>query len=258
MPLCGKLKCLPAAVASAFTFAISAQADTVFDKGTIFVEPGLVTENDPSTFVGVTDLGTDERVMFDRRTNGFETYEAFLFKASFSNDFTIEIQVNPEFGSIDTARRTAVLYSGYIGQLPSALLADVETVWIHRGTQPFGGGNNNLLIHTGQASLYTSAGILEETLIHEAVHTSLDAIHGAASGWLNAQKEDGIFISPYAAQFPNREDLAETFLLYLGATYLSDRMNPDDVMAIQDGLTARMEYLEAQEFDLSPLIEPKP
>ena len=60
----------------------------------------------------------------------------------------------------------------------------METVWIHRGVEPFGGGNFNILIHTGQAAEYVAAGILEETLVHEAVHSSLDGTHAAAAGWL--------------------------------------------------------------------------
>jgi hypothetical protein len=51
-----------------------------------------------------------------------------------------------------------------IGRLPTVLRSQLRTVWIHQGVEPFGGGNNNLLIHTGQADLYYASGILEETL----------------------------------------------------------------------------------------------
>ena len=68
-------------------------------------------------------------------------------------------------------------YGEEIGRLPTALRKDVETVWIHKGVELFGGGNNNLLIHTGQAVDYIYEGILEEVLVHEAAHTSLDTYH---------------------------------------------------------------------------------
>ena len=34
--------------------------------------------------------------------------------------------------------------------MPTVLRTDVETVWIHKGEEPWGGGNNNLLIHVDQ------------------------------------------------------------------------------------------------------------
>jgi hypothetical protein len=110
------------------------------------------------------------------------------------------------------------MHRAVIGKLPTALRAEVQTVWIHRGTQPFGGGNNNVLIHTGQADLYFADGILEETLVHEASHTSLDTPHASAAGWLAAQAADAEFISTYARDNADREDFAESFLALLSGS----------------------------------------
>ena len=80
------------------------------------------------------------------------TYNAFLFDAAFTDGFGLEIQVNPEFQTFDAVRQAAKKYSWLIGQLPRALRqSDFQTVWIHKGVELFGGGNNNVLIHTGQA-----------------------------------------------------------------------------------------------------------
>ena len=122
--------------------------------------------------------------MFDRRVNDFITINAHLFNASFDDGLSAEIQVNPEFGSKDDALQEAEKYAVVIGRLPTALRSRVETGWIHKGTEPFGGGNNNLLIHTGQGDLYIADGILEETFVHEGAHTSLDPDHAAAPAWL--------------------------------------------------------------------------
>ena len=67
---------------------------------------------------------------------------------------SIEIQVNPEFQNSVTAEVEALKFAEVIGRLPTALRIDVETVWIHKGIELFGGGNNNILIHTGQSTLY--------------------------------------------------------------------------------------------------------
>jgi len=117
--------------------------------GTIFIDPDIITSSDPTTFQNMSYEGQDSRTMFDRRVNAFITLNPYLFNANFDDGLTAEIQVNPEFGSEDDALPEAEKYAVVIGRLPTALRIRVETVWIHKGTEPFGGGNDNLLIHTG-------------------------------------------------------------------------------------------------------------
>ena len=65
-----------------------------------------------------------------------------------------------------------------MGQLPKSLRTDVKTMWIHKGEEAWGGGNNNILTHTGQGEIYENwngGDISQETLIHEGTHTSLDS-----------------------------------------------------------------------------------
>ena len=57
----------------------------------------------------------------------------------------IEVQVNPEFGEAE-ALAVAEKYSGAVGRLPAFLLADVDTLWIHRGNEGFGGGHRDALL----------------------------------------------------------------------------------------------------------------
>ena len=228
----------------------------VFDppySGTIFIDPDIITEDDITTFIDAPYAGQGMRTMFDRRVNGWITVNAYLFNATFDDNLTSEIQVNPEFGSSDTAFVYAERYGIAIGRLPTVLRDDVETVWIHQGTQPFGGGNNNLLIHTGQALDYIDDGILEEALIHEAAHTSLDSDHASSAGWLSAQTMDGEFISTYAQDYPNREDIAESFLLYLAIRYRSDRITQSTYQTITQTIPNRIQYFDDQLFNLYPI-----
>ena len=216
--------------------------------GTIFLDPDIITESDPTTYQKLTDADRGERNMYDRRS-GWVYLNAFLFNASFNDGADIEIQVNPEFGDADVARAEALKYAPVIGRLPKCLRKDVETVWIHMGNNPFGGGNDNLLIHTGQAAQYSADGILEETLVHEAAHTSLDAPHANASEWLAAQDADGEFISTYARDNPYREDIAESFLPYFAFRYRSDRITESLADVIAKTIPNRIAYFDKQEFD---------
>ena len=231
-------------------------------SGTIFLDSDIITENDPTTLTGLTAAGRGSRQMFDRRANAFITVDAYLFNATFSGGSgTVEIQVNPEFGSAEAARVEAEKYAPVIGRLPAILRRDLETVWIHKGLEPFGGGNNNLLIHTEQGDSYAADGILEETFVHEATHTSLDSPHATSSGWRAAQANDPDFISTYAQDFPDHEDLAESFLPWLALRYARNRISDDLADTISATIPNRVAYFDSQNFNMAPLqlsSEPTP
>jgi hypothetical protein len=222
-------------------------------SGTIFLDPDIITPDDPTSFETLTAIGQGQRVMYDRRVSNWITVEAYLFLVTFDDGLSVEVQVNPEFGNSEVSQAEAEKYATVIGRLPTSLRKDVETVWIHKGTQPFGGGNKNLLIHVGQADLYVKDGILEETFVHEASHTSLDAIHSASADWLEAQEKDPTFISTYARDNPTREDMAETFLVYLATRHRKDRISSAMEKTVLSAIPNRIQYLDGQSWDLYPV-----
>ena len=126
-------------------------------------------------------------------------------------------------------------------------------MWIHKGVEPFGGGNNNLLIHVGQGDLYLAQGILEETFVHEATHTSLDADHAASAGWLLAQSKDVNFISMYARDAPAREDVAERVLAWLAVRYRANRIGPSLRATIEQVIPNRMAYFDSLNLVILPV-----
>lgn len=222
-------------------------------SGTIFIDPDIITASDPTTFQSLTPTGQGMRTMFDRRANAFIQLQAYLFNAAFSDGLSAEVQVNPEFGSVEAARIQADKYAVVIGRLPRALRVSVATVWIHQGVQPFGGGNNNLLIHVGQGDLYLADGILEETFVHEAAHTSLDAAHATSAGWVTAQTRDVNFISTYARDNPTREDIAESFLPYLAVKYRSGRITAELAATIRQFIPNRIAYFDSLNLTMLPV-----
>ena len=221
--------------------------------GTIFLDPDIITQSDPTTFTGLTPAGQGSRIMFDRRANDFITLNAFLFDAAFDDGLTTEIQVNPEFETVANAQVEAEKYADAIGRLTTGLRQRVKTVWIHKGVEAFGGGNDNILIHTGQSLLYEDDGILEETLVHEATHTSLDPDHKDAPGWLAAQQVDPTFISTYAQDNAEREDLAESYLMFIAVRYRRDRISDELAEQIMATMPHRMAYFSSLDLDMHPI-----
>lgn len=221
-------------------------------SGTIFFDPDIIKPSDPSAIKSTTYTGRGSVTMYDRRASNWVSVNAYLFDVVWNDGLTSRAQVNPEFGSISAATVEAEKYAFLIGQLPYCLRTDVNEIWIHKGTKPFGGGNNSILIHTGQTTNYENNGILEETLVHEACHTSLDAAHASSDGWKNAQNLDNEFISTYARDNPTREDIAETFLTWLAVRYRKDEISTTDFNKITQAIPNRLAYFDGLELNLSP------
>ena len=80
--------------------------------------------------------------------------------------------------------------------------------------------------------------------------TSLDSYHANNEEWLNAQLEDGNFISTYAQEHPFREDIAESFLPYFALKYRSDRISTELAKIISTTIPNRIKYFEKQDFGL--------
>ena len=240
---------------------VSAQAESPSEPpypGTVFLDPDVITPSDPSSLIDVTYAGRGQRTMFDRRPADWIIINAYLFNARFDDGLNSEIQVNPEFESVPAAQGVADKYARMIGQLPTVLRTRVETVWIHKGEELWGGGNDNILIHVDQYAYDPDfRDFEEEVLIHESGHTSLDPEHVRAPGWLAAQTADGGFISTYARDNPIREDLAESVLPWLAVRYRLDRISSADEHKILNAIPNRLAYFDRAilDRDMYPITE---
>ena len=222
-------------------------------QGTAFIDPDLIVASDPSDLLSLDSAGRGVRTMFDRRADAFVPTDAYLFNATFEGEAVVEVQVNVEFGDAVLAERHAAFYARAIGQLPAGLRTRVETVWVHRGDMPFGGGNDNILIHTGKAAEYLRDGVLEEILMHEAAHTSLDPVHAAADAWLAAQEADGGFVSDYARDHPGREDVAESFGPFFAFRHRRERISRGMAETIETTMPNRIDYFDRLDLDMHPV-----
>ena len=214
--------------------------------GTVWI-PGtsdILNTYDPSFFRSLKKITDAPREMFDRRTGSFDTVNPFLFEAYFADGLKIEVQVNSEFETPDSAEAAALIYLYAVGQLPTELRQEVDTIWLHKGDEDFGGGNNNLLIHHERGLTYIDQEVLEEVFLHEASHTSLDP-HHYGEEWEKARSADANnYISLYAKDNPDREDIAETFPMYYALRYKASRVSTDLLRTIQNTVPNRIKYFD--------------
>lgn len=222
--------------------------------GTLFVDPDIITDNDPTTYVSTSFVGRETRNMFDRRTNKFGIVNnVFLFDVKYSDmERTVEAQINPEFGTQTDALAEVSKYVGAIGQIPRVLRNDLKTLWVHKGYHAFGGGNENFLIHQEQGDEYIKDGILAEVFLHEGVHTSLDGRTYNDAAWGSAALSDPEFISTYARDNPQGEDVSESFPVWFAVRHRQSRISSENYKKITKAIPSRLKYFDAQCHNLGP------
>ena len=222
--------------------------------GTVSISPRVIEPSDPTRLGCITYAGRGERYVHDRRSAKWITINAYLFDVRYGGQ-VVEFRVNPEFGSIEAAQAEVETYAPALGQMPTVLLSAITYVNIHAGKEVWGGGGGGrtgILIHTDQGEDYIRRGFMEEVFVHEATHAALDPAHKDSPGWRAVQAADGVFISTYARDHPDREDVAESFLAWFAVRYQPERLTAVDRAIILRTMPNRLAYFDEQGFDMSP------
>ena len=215
--------------------------------GTAVETARVIEPSDPTRLGSITYAGRGERFVYDRRPATRVTINAYLFDVRYAGQ-VVEFRVNPEFGSREAAQAEVETYAPALGQMPAVLLSAMKHVVIHAGNDDWGGG----LIHTDRGKEYIRRGVMEEIFVHEAAHHALDMSHSDSPGWRAAQAADGAFISTYARDHPNREDIAESFEAWLAVRYQPERLTSAQRAVILRTIPNRLAYFDEQGFDMSP------
>lgn len=223
-------------------------ADTVFD---------IVQTQDPSKFVCLSYQGRALRQMWDKRLDNEFDYEVFLFEAHFTDSPPFSIIVNPEFETKSTAEIEVRRYTRELGQLPLTFRHGIRQFGIHKGTPTYSGGPGKIFVYADKTTQRIAENHLEESLLHEAIHATLDAEFARSPEWSAAQQSDGEFITDYAKRHPNREDLAESALFSYGLIVFPGRIPPVDSAVIEQTIPARLAFF-SDLLSQTPQVLPAP
>jgi len=203
----------------------------------------IIQRSDVSSFSCLNYMGRLERQVWDKRVDGEPEINTFLFHAHYSDGTYIKIVLNPEFENVESARLEAKRYTHAIGQLPVILRQGIRYFGIHKGNKGFHAGNEQIIVYSDRASIRIKDDHLEESLFHEAVHASWDEELRLSREWRQAQKIDGRFLTKYAENSPEREDLAETALFAFALLHHPGRIPPVDTQVIESTVPERIEFI---------------
>ena len=254
-----------------FFFILLCMANTIFSQsethymsseGTIFKYPETITSNDPTSFekLSMSSLEKDIR-MYDREAKDGEgnwiSVEAYVFDLNYNDGLSAKVRVRKDdYTKEDDARKDAEKYAKMMGQLPRFLRGSVKFINLMKGDREWGGNSATQAIdmQIGDISKdYEARGILEETLVHESCHVYFSDTKHNAPDWVKAKKDDPLFISKYASDFPQREDFAESVVPYIALKFRRSRITVDQAKEIVQAIPNRIKYLEKEKYKMYPL-----
>ena len=221
--------------------------------GTVWLSRDVITTADPTGLRSVEYTGRGERVIWDYRELDWVTVDAYLFVAQIY-DYEVEFQINPEFGSEEAARNEVDVYAPTLGRLPNVLISRLRAVHVNAGADGVGGNwhDQSITIHTDDGRKTLGDGFFEEALFHEGTHVSVEGLVKETPEWRAAQAEDGDFISNYARDYPDREDVAESLLTYFIVRFRPNRVTAVELAAIEEAIPNRILYFDGLALDWSP------
>jgi len=218
-----------------------------YGYGTIFgVFRPTILSSDSSKYLSTSPNGRGNRNMFSRTLGRFYWTNAYLYNVRFSDQsHAVEFRVDPRLGS---GYNKVVHYARVLGRTPKFTRARVYNFDIAPGSHPQAGGGSyelkTLHIELDYARTVEASGSLEEMLMHEAGHVSLQNLQSTAA-WQRAAAADGNHISIYARNNPGREDVTESIIPWFATRCRTNRFSQRDLQTICSAIPNRLAYLDS-------------
>lgn len=225
----------------------AAAAAPLFENSVVSNDIDFIMASDPAVPACMRYLGQASQEMPGALdSDELVVEDVYQFEVSFLDRSQIGIWVHPTVGSKVDARDLAGQLLGPLGRLPAIMRHRLSHVVVHSGYHAAFAEHlgHFFVLYADNIQARIDTHDLDETVFHESVHATLDADWSQSAEWLQAQESDGQFITDYAAEKPDGEDLAETALF--GLTYLRhrDRLPPEVVSGMEAMIPSRLAFLQ--------------
>lgn len=158
--------------------------------------------------------GTGRREMPDKRNNILNTDGVYTFNVEYEDGSSVGIWVHPDIRSMKLATEFATNIINPIGKLHPIMREKLDHIVVHNGDETAFAESDAqfFVLYSDNIATRITNNDLEETVFHEAVHATLDNQYAQSEAWKTAVTKDNAYITDYAANNPNKEDLAESAL----------------------------------------------
>jgi len=188
---------------------------TLFPNSVVSNDIDFITESDPDAYQELVFLGRDSREMpGDPKGGGLFDSNAFIFETRYNDGGSLEIWCHSAFETQELAQEYVEKLGPRLGKLPDFQRNLLDHVVIHKGDSgAFAEIEGQFFIlYSDNMDKRISTHDLEETVFHESVHASYQFMYQNDQSWLSAQEQDNAFVTDYAQDNPNLEDMAESAL----------------------------------------------
>ena len=238
----------------------SQNSNYIYESGTLWYAGfyDILKASDESVFDTSSYKNLATALMWDRTANNgngaWTEPLSWIYTIRYQDNVTAEVRVRQIDYTKTEANEAVSRYSDYLGRLPFVLRNGIKLINIMTAEANFGGNNwnNSIDIYEGTLSeTLLRDGNMEEMLLHEGTHAALDYLYN--ENWIVERNKDAKFISKYAYENPNREDISETFAVWLAVRNIENRLSADDYTKVTEGLSNRIAYLNSLNFNISPI-----
>jgi len=228
--------------------------------GTMWDLPNLIDSSDYTIYSTSINQGLEIRLFYDKSIPDFKYYSARVFKVNFGDNLSVDFEIHSEF-SVEESNNLVEKYAPLVGQLGKDLRRNIQSIEFLKGDEVASAQKSedlsyaNITLHTGWLTNTVETRLdgdkTEELLIHESAHLSIDSYVYNKQGWIDAVNLDNNYISTYAKENPNSEDVAETFQAYIAVKYFPERISNSLRDTILSVCLNRFKYFDSLNFDLS-------
>lgn len=207
----------------------------------------LLRPGDPAAAYCLADLGVGPGEFYRKDIDELVFPEqTFFFEARYDDGSVVEIRIHPDVVVDSNAPAQAERIAEPISLLPTELRRDIQRLGLLFGesTAQADGGGEGIHVYADNVAVREAANRFEETIFHESVHTSLDDTYAADPEWRAAQVADDGYLTEYAADYPDTEDLAETALYAWALIHHPERISEADETAWRSLVPARISFID--------------
>lgn len=238
-------------------FGAAAHAEPLFKNSVASNDLDFITEDDPHAFHCVEFSGRDRREMPDKRGGDLFADDAFVFTARFKDGTDVGIWVHPDFETLDDARAHVEMITEPLGKLPTMMRRKLSHVVLHKGDETAFAEDQGhfFILYSENMETRVRNRDIEETVFHESVHATLDAEYLNSAAWTGAQEADSAFITNYAEQKPDKEDMAESALFARAVLWHPGRLPPEIEQKVTELIPNRLAFFRTIFGENGPAFE---
>lgn len=201
----------------------------------------FIFADDPGACWSIAELGGGRTEMYDPRRDTLFVEGALHFNVTFP-DQQLRINVHPD---VRDPQQSATEAAASVSRLPTQMRKALRYVNILDGDgsaweEGLGGF---FTLYDGLIERRLAEHDLDETVFHESAHVALDPLLSNDADWYANQSADGEFITQYAADNPEKEDIAESALFAWTMRHHTSRLPADVEAAVRNIMPNRLEYL---------------